>query len=121
MNRREALQMRPRSSQVVRPRSRTQDRAYSRYVHGRARESTRITIESDSELRFFVSSLANPDRTVIDITDVQADAAFQKALETSSTIQACFQKHASDNIAPIPRGSTNSNRVQNRRRSPCLR
>lgn len=46
------------------------------------KESTRITIESDSELRFFVSSLANPDRTVIDITDVQADAAFQKALET---------------------------------------
>jgi N-acetylmuramoyl-L-alanine amidase len=44
--------------------------------------STRITIESDSELRFFVSSLANPDRTVIDISDVQADAAFQKALET---------------------------------------
>ena len=46
------------------------------------KESTRITIESDSELRFFVSSLANPDRTVIDISDVQADAAFQKALET---------------------------------------
>lgn len=46
------------------------------------KESTRITIESDSELRFFVSSLANPDRTVIDISDVQADAAFQRALET---------------------------------------
>lgn len=44
--------------------------------------STRITIESDSELRFFVSSLAYPDRTVVDISDVQADAAFQKALET---------------------------------------
>ena len=44
--------------------------------------STRITIESDSELRFFVSSLANPDRAVVDIRDVQADAAFQKALET---------------------------------------
>ena len=44
--------------------------------------STRITIESDSELRFFVSSLANPDRAVVDISDVQADAAFQKALET---------------------------------------
>ena len=44
--------------------------------------STRITIESDSELRFFVSSLANPDRTVVDISDVQADSAFQKALET---------------------------------------
>ena len=44
--------------------------------------STRITIESDSELRFFVSTLANPDRTVVDISDVLADAAFQKALET---------------------------------------
>ncbi len=44
--------------------------------------STRITIESDSELRFFVTSLAYPDRTVVDISDVQADAAFQKALET---------------------------------------
>ncbi len=44
--------------------------------------STRITIESDTELRFFVRSLSNPDRTVVDISDVQADAAFQKALET---------------------------------------
>jgi N-acetylmuramoyl-L-alanine amidase len=44
--------------------------------------STRITIESDSELRFFVTTLANPDRTVVDLTDVQADAVFQKALET---------------------------------------
>ena len=44
--------------------------------------STRITIESDSELRFFVSSLAYPNRTVVDLSDVQADAAFQKALET---------------------------------------
>ena len=46
------------------------------------RESTRVTIESDAELRFFVSSLANPDRTVVDISDVQADGNFQKALET---------------------------------------
>ncbi len=46
------------------------------------KESTRVTIESDAELRFFVSSLANPDRTVVDINDVLADAAFQKALET---------------------------------------
>ena len=46
------------------------------------KESTRVTIESDAELRFFVSSLANPDRTVVDISDVQADATFQKALET---------------------------------------
>jgi len=46
------------------------------------KNSTRVTIESDAELKFFVSSLANPDRTVVDISDVQADAAFQKALET---------------------------------------
>jgi N-acetylmuramoyl-L-alanine amidase len=46
------------------------------------KSSTRITIESDSELRFFVSALANPDRAVVDLSDVQADAAFQKALET---------------------------------------
>ena len=46
------------------------------------RESTRVTIESDAELRFFVSSLANPDRTVVDLSDVQADGNFQKALET---------------------------------------
>ncbi len=46
------------------------------------KSSTRITIESDSELRFFVSSLATPDRAIIDLSDVQADAAFQKALET---------------------------------------
>ena len=44
--------------------------------------STRITIESDSELRFFVSTLTNPDRTIVDISDVHADAAFHKALET---------------------------------------
>ncbi len=46
------------------------------------KSSTRITIESDSELRFFVSALENPDRAVVDLSDVQADAAFQKALET---------------------------------------
>ena len=46
------------------------------------KSSTRITIESDSELRFFVTALSNPDRAVVDLTDVQADAAFQKALET---------------------------------------
>lgn len=44
--------------------------------------STRITIESDAELRFFVSALSNPDRAVVDLSDVQADATFQKALET---------------------------------------
>jgi N-acetylmuramoyl-L-alanine amidase len=41
---------------------------------------TRITIESDNELKFFVSSLANPDRVVVDLADVAADAAFQQAL-----------------------------------------
>ncbi len=46
------------------------------------RESTRVTIEADRELRFVVSSLSDPERTVIDLNDVQADAAFQKALET---------------------------------------
>lgn len=46
------------------------------------KSSTRITIESDSELRFFVSTLTNPDRTIVDISDVQADAAFHKALDT---------------------------------------
>ncbi len=46
------------------------------------KSSTRITIESDSELRFFVTALSNPDRAVVDLSDVQADAAFQKALET---------------------------------------
>ena len=46
------------------------------------KSSTRITIESDSELRFFVTALSNPDRAVVDISDVQADATFQKALET---------------------------------------
>jgi N-acetylmuramoyl-L-alanine amidase len=47
-----------------------------------AKAYTRITIESDSELKFFVTSLANPDRTVVDLTDVAADAAFQQALAT---------------------------------------
>ncbi|MEO7253526.1 MAG: N-acetylmuramoyl-L-alanine amidase [Casimicrobium sp.] len=46
------------------------------------KSSTRITIESDSELRFFVTALSNPDRAVVDLSEVQADAAFQKALET---------------------------------------
>jgi N-acetylmuramoyl-L-alanine amidase len=47
-----------------------------------AKAYTRITIESDSELKFFVTNLANPDRTVVDLTDVSADAAFQQALAT---------------------------------------
>ena len=41
---------------------------------------TRVTIESDSELKFFLTTLANPDRAVIDLSDVAADAAFQQAL-----------------------------------------
>jgi N-acetylmuramoyl-L-alanine amidase len=45
------------------------------------RSSTRVTIESDEELRFFVSTLANPDRAVVDLTDVRADQTFQQALE----------------------------------------
>ncbi len=43
---------------------------------------TRVTIESDAELKFFLSTLANPDRVVIDLSDVAADAAFQQALST---------------------------------------
>jgi N-acetylmuramoyl-L-alanine amidase len=46
------------------------------------RNSTRVTIESDEELRFFVSTLANPDRAIVDLADVRADQAFQQALET---------------------------------------
>ncbi len=82
MNRREALQL---LAALVAAGSATLVVAGPRVLAVRAwpgKTSTRITIESDSELRFFVSSLANPDRTVVDISDVQADAAFQKALET---------------------------------------
>ncbi len=82
MNRREALQL---LAALVAGGSATLALAGPRVLAVRAwpgKTSTRITIESDSELRFFVSSLAYPDRTVVDISDVQADAAFQKALET---------------------------------------
>jgi N-acetylmuramoyl-L-alanine amidase len=50
-----------------------------------ARAYTRVTIESDEELRFFLTTLANPDRAVIDLTDVRADQAFQQALEALKT------------------------------------
>ena len=82
MNRREALQL---LAALAAGGSATLALAAPRVLAVRAwpgKTSTRITIESDSELRFFVSSLANPDRAVVDISDVQADAAFQKALET---------------------------------------
>ncbi len=82
MNRRAALQL---LAALVAGGTATLALAGPRVIAVRAwpgKTSTRITIESDSELRFFVSSLANPDRTVVDISDVQADAAFQKALET---------------------------------------
>ncbi len=82
MNRRDALQL---LAALVAGGTATLALAGSRVLAVRAwpgKTSTRITIESDSELRFFVSTLANPDRTVVDISDVLADAAFQKALET---------------------------------------
>ncbi|MBL8309169.1 MAG: N-acetylmuramoyl-L-alanine amidase [Burkholderiales bacterium] len=43
--------------------------------------STRVTIESDTELRYLLTTLASPDRAVVDLSDVQADATFQKALD----------------------------------------
>lgn len=49
------------------------------------RASTRVTIESDEELRFFVTALRDPERLVIDLTGVTADATFQLALETLRT------------------------------------
>ena len=82
MNRRQALQL---VAAMVASGTATLAMAGPRVLAVRAwpgKTSTRITIESDSELRFFVTTLANPDRTVVDISDVQADAAFQKALET---------------------------------------
>ena len=82
MNRRQALQL---LAALVAGGTATLALAAPRVLAVRAwpgKTSTRITIESDSELRFFVSSLSYPDRTVVDISDVQADAAFQKALET---------------------------------------
>jgi N-acetylmuramoyl-L-alanine amidase len=50
-----------------------------------AKAYTRVTIESDQELRFLLNILANPDRAVIDLTDVRADQAFQQALEALKT------------------------------------
>ena len=82
MNRREAIRL---LAALVASGTATLALASPRVLAVRAwpgKTSTRVTIESDSELRFFVTSLVNPDRTVVDISDVQADAAFQKALET---------------------------------------
>jgi N-acetylmuramoyl-L-alanine amidase len=50
-----------------------------------AKAYTRVTIESDQELRFLLNVLSNPDRAVVDLTDVRADAAFQQALEALKT------------------------------------
>ncbi|MGL5005036.1 MAG: N-acetylmuramoyl-L-alanine amidase, partial [Casimicrobium sp.] len=50
-----------------------------------AKAYTRVTIESDSELRFLLTTLASPDRAVLDLSDVRADAAFQQALEALKT------------------------------------
>lgn len=46
-----------------------------------AKTTTRVTIESDAELRYLLTTLANPDRAVLDLSDVQADSSFQKALD----------------------------------------
>jgi N-acetylmuramoyl-L-alanine amidase len=53
---------------------------------------TRITIESDVELKFFLSTLSNPDRVVVDLTDVAADAAFQQALTTLKADTGVFSR-----------------------------
>lgn len=50
-----------------------------------AKAYTRVTIESDQELRFLLSTLSNPDRAVVDLADVRADQAFQQALDTLKT------------------------------------
>jgi N-acetylmuramoyl-L-alanine amidase len=50
-----------------------------------AKAYTRVTIESDQELRFLLNVLSNPDRAVVDLNDVRADAAFQQALEALKT------------------------------------
>jgi N-acetylmuramoyl-L-alanine amidase len=50
-----------------------------------AKAYTRVTIESDQELRFLLNVLSNPDRAVVDLTDVRADTAFQQALEALKT------------------------------------
>jgi N-acetylmuramoyl-L-alanine amidase len=50
-----------------------------------AKAYTRVTIESDQELRFLLNTLTNPDRAVVDLSDVRADQAFQQALEALKT------------------------------------
>ena len=68
------------------------------------KESTRVTIESDAELRFFVSSLANPDRTVVDISDVQADATFKRRWRHCATTPVCCRARALASTGPTPHG-----------------
>ncbi len=85
MNRREALQL---LSALVAAGAATLAYAGPRVLAVRAwpaRAYTRVTIESDQELRFLLNTLANPDRAVVDLTDVKADQAFQQALEALKT------------------------------------
>ncbi|MCX8098261.1 MAG: N-acetylmuramoyl-L-alanine amidase, partial [Casimicrobiaceae bacterium] len=49
------------------------------------RSSTRVTIESDEALRFGVTVLRDPERLAIDLEEVMADLAFQRALENLRT------------------------------------
>lgn len=82
MNRREALQS---LAALVASGAATLSLAAPKVLAVRAwpgRNSTRVTIESDEELRFFVTTLANPDRAIVDLTDVRADQTFQQALES---------------------------------------
>jgi N-acetylmuramoyl-L-alanine amidase len=81
MNRREALQL---LSALIASGVATLAYAGPRVLAVRAwpaKAYTRVTIESDQELRFLLNTLANPDRAVVDLTDVKADQAFQQALE----------------------------------------
>jgi N-acetylmuramoyl-L-alanine amidase len=85
MNRREALQL---LSVLVASGAATLAYAGPRVLAVRAwpaKAYTRVTIESDQELRFLLNTLANPDRAVVDLTEVRADQAFQQALEALKT------------------------------------
>jgi N-acetylmuramoyl-L-alanine amidase len=85
MNRREALQL---LSALVVSGAATLAYAGPRVLAVRAwpaKAYTRVTIESDQELRFLLNTLANPDRAVVDLNDVKADQAFQQALEALKT------------------------------------
>ncbi len=85
MNRRDALQL---LAALVASGSASLSHASPRVFAVRAwpaKAYTRVTIESDQELRFLLNTLANPDRAVVDLTDVRADQAFQQALEALKT------------------------------------